>query len=194
MICASRPLQALLAAAVLAMSLASARSASAEHPGVRIGQPYRGTRPAELNLHGGLSFRGPGPAAGLRFAIPIVDNGFVSKIDNAIYLTFGADLLFERCLGGCGAKERDYGVAFAIPLTGRWQFNFNPHWSAYGEVGPSVYVHSGWLGDGKFPGIGKRPDTWVAGAVGAKWHFASTTSLTFAVGEPYSHVGLDFLM
>lgn len=148
----------------------------------------------ELNLHAGLSHRGPGPAAGVRVAIPVIDNGFVRSIDNAIYLTIGGDVLFDRCFG-CGKHDDDYGVAVAIPLTGRWQFNFTPRWSAYGEVGPNIYIHSGWLGGGgHFPGLGHHPDAWLAAAVGGKWHFAPRTSLTLALGAPYSHIGLDILL
>lgn len=168
--------------------------AAAQHAGVSIKRPFRGQRVSELNLHAGLSHRGPGLAAGLRVAIPIVDNGFVSSIDNAIYITVGGDLMFERCLGGCGRNDRDYGVALAVPVTGRWQFNFTPRWSAYGEVGPNLYLHSGWLGDGRFPGLLHVSPHWIAGAAGGKWHFAEQTSLTLSVGAPYSYVGLDILL
>ena len=174
---------------------ALAPSARAQHAGVHIKRPFHGQRSSELNLHAGLAHRGLGPAAGVRFAIPIVDNGFVSTIDNAIYLTIGGDIFFERCIGGCGDRDRDYGVAFAVPLTGRWQFNFNPDWSAYGEIGPNLYIHSGWFGGrGKFPGPGHVADAWIAGAVGGKWHFAPDVSLTLSLGAPYSHVGVEWLL
>jgi hypothetical protein len=187
---ASRTCLALCVAALWS----SAASAFAQHAGVAIKQPFRGERPTELNLHGGFSHWGLGPAAGVRVAIPIVDNGFVSSIDNAVYITLGGDLLFERCHGGCGARAEDYGVAFAVPVTGRWQFNFTPRWSAYGEVGPNVYVHSGWLGDGHFPGVVGAAPHWLSSAVGGKWHFAPEMSLTLSLGAPYSHVGLDILL
>lgn len=184
-----------IALALCAVGLtAAARPAAAQHAGVAIKKPFAGERPTELNLHAGLSHFGLGPAVGLRVAIPIVDNGFVSSIDNAIYITVGGDLFFERCVGGCGARDRDYGIAVGVPVTGRWQFNFTPEWSAYGEVGGSVYVHSHWLGDGDFPGVWHAAPHWLATAVGGKWHFAPTTSLTLSLGAPYSHVGLDFLL
>ncbi len=171
-----------------------AGTAAAQHAGVSIKRPFTGERVTELNLHAGLSHRGLGPAVGLRVAIPIVDNGFVSSIDNAIYITFGGDIFFERCVGGCGRRDDDYGVALAVPVTGRWQFNFTPRWSAYGEVGPNVYIHSGWLGDGDFPGVGRSAPHWFAGAAGGKWHFAPEMSLTLSLGAPYSHIGLDVLL
>jgi len=191
----SRPLRLLPRLLLVLASLAAfSTSASAQHDGVSIKRPFSGRRPVELNLHAGLSHRGLGPAAGLRFAIPIVDNGFVTSIDNAIYLTVGGDLFFERCVGGCGKNADDYGFAVAVPFTGRWQFNFTPRWSAYGEVGPSLYIHSGWLGAGTFPGVAHVADAWFAGTVGGKWHFAPQMSLTLALGAPYSHVGLDILL
>jgi hypothetical protein len=186
----SRFCLALAASLAIGLGLPAAQ-AHAQHPGVAIGDPFRGQRVSELNVHAGLSHRGLGPAAGVRFAVPIVDNGFVSSIDNAVYLTVGGDLLFEACVGGCGAKDDDYGVALAVPFTGRWQFNFTPRWSAYGEVGPNLYIHSGWFGKGHFPGPGHVGDAWVAFTVGGKWHFAPTVSLTLSLGAPYSQVGLD---
>jgi hypothetical protein len=181
-------------AAALVATLAFSSLAAAQHDGVSIKRPFGGARDTELNLHAGVSPFGVGPGVGARVAIPIVDNGFVSSINNAIYITIGGDLLFERCWGGCGRRDDNYGVAFAIPLTGRWQFNFTPRWSAYGEVGPSIYVHSHWFGRGKFPGVGHAPGHWIAGAVGGKWHFAPRTSLTLSLGAPYSHVGIDILL
>ena len=175
--------------------VAISSSAAAQHDGVSIKRPFRGERPMELNLHAGLSHRGPGPGAGLRVAIPIVDNGFVSSIDNAIYITVGGDLLFDRCPGCRGRDDDDFGVAVAVPLTGRWQFNFTPRWSAYGEVGPNLYIHSHWLGGGdRFRGVGHAPDAWIAASIGGKWHFAPAMSLTLALGAPYSNVGLDIVL
>lgn len=175
--------------------LAASGVAEAQHDGVSIKRPFGGTRRTELNLHAGFSHHGPGLAAGARVAIPIVDNGFISSINNAIYITVGGDLMFERCYGGCGRRDDDYGAALAIPITGRWQFNFTPRWSAYGEVGPNIYVHSGWVGDGgHVPGPHKVPGAWLAAAVGGKWHFAPEMSLTLSLGAPYSHVGLDIAL
>src|SRR5215211_7904243 len=98
----------LCAIALCAGLSGTAARASAQHAGVAIKRPFTGQRATELNLHAGLSHRGLGPAAGLRVAIPIVDNGFVSSIDNAIYITVGGDLFFERCIGGCGRNDDDY--------------------------------------------------------------------------------------
>lgn len=183
-----------LLSAVLGL-LITAGGAEAQHDGVSIKRPFGGERRMELNLHAGFSHHGPGPAAGLRVAIPIVDNGFVRSINNAIYLTIGGDVMFERCYGGCGRRNDDYGAALAIPFTGRWQFNFTPRWSAYGEVGPNLYIHSGWLGGGgHVPGPHKVPGAWLAASAGGKWHFAREMSLTLSLGAPYSHIGLDIAL
>lgn len=178
---------------VLLATLWLSSTAAAQHDGVSIKRPFGGERATELNLHAGISHFGAGLGIGARVAIPIIDNGFVRSINNAIYLTIGGDLLFERCWGCDKRDDDDYGVAVAIPLTGRWQFNFTPRWSAYGEVGPNIYIHSHWLGDARFRGPGHAPGAWIAAAVGGKWHFAPRTSLTLALGAPYSNVGLDIL-
>lgn len=196
----NRPGRASVRAFVLALTLcafalvALPAAGAAQHAGVSIKHPFTGQRPTELNVHAGVSHRGIGPAAGLRVAIPIVDNGFVSSIDNAVYITVGGDIFFERCVGGCGDNDRDYGVAFAVPVTGRWQFNFTPRWSAYGELGPNVYIHSGWFGEGHFPGFLDAAPHWLSATAGGKWHFAPEVSLTLSLGAPYSHVGLDVLL
>lgn len=174
---------------LLLAGLLGAGEASAQRSGVHIRKPFGGQRGSELNFHGGASHRGLGPAVGVRAAIPIVDNGFISSIDNAIYLTFGGDVLLERCYG-CGGKD-DYGAAIAIPVTGRWQFNFNPSWSAYGEAGPNLYIHSGWLGRDRFPDLDGALGHWFSVVVGGKYHFAQDMSLTLSLGFPYSHVGID---
>jgi hypothetical protein len=184
-----------LVPALCALALAHEPApAAAQHDGVSIKRPFTGQRPTELNLHAGVSHRGVGPAAGLRVAIPIMDNGFVSSIDNAVYITIGGDIFFERCVGGCGRNDDDYGIAFAVPVTGRWQFNFTPRWSAYGELGPNVYIHSGWFGEGNFPGFLDTAPHWLSATAGGKWHFAPEVSLTLSIGAPYSHVGLDILL
>ena len=158
-----------------------------------IKRPFRGERATELNLHAGLSHHGRA-----RRRCPRGHSNLGQRLRaqhrQCHLLTIGGDLLLER-FGGCGRRDDDYGVALAVPLTGRWQFDFTPRWSACGEVGPSVYIHSHWFGDGgKIHGPGRRPDAWVAVTVGGKSHFAPRTSLTLALGAPYSHVGLDFLL
>ncbi|MDH5674276.1 MAG: hypothetical protein OEZ06_19135 [Myxococcales bacterium] len=183
-----------LASLCLSLLLLTAAPVLAQHEGVRIGKPFTGQRDAELNLHGGLTYRGPGAAGGLRLAFPIVDNGFVSAIDNAIYLTVGFDLIFERCVGGCGDYAEDYGAAMAVPFTGRWQFNFTPKWSAYAEVGPTLYIHTKWFGRGRFPGFLGIPTGWIASGLGGKWHFSPRASLTLGLVFPYTHVGIDILL
>ena len=85
-----------VAASVLAGVLVVPDIAEAQVQGARITEPYSGGRRLlQLDVHGGFTWYGTGAATGVRFGIPIVRNGFVRSINNAVYINFGADFYWS---------------------------------------------------------------------------------------------------
>jgi hypothetical protein len=155
-----------------------------------INTPYTGSRPFQLDFHGGLAWHGFGFAGGARFGIPIVQNGFVSSLDNAVYINFGADVYFIDdwgCGGGCDGRA--YRFAMGFPITLHWEFYFNDTWSVFGELGVQIFLppslfhrgfvdYDGWIGQ------------WIIGAVGGSLHLGDVVALTLRVGNPYIAFGI----
>lgn len=141
----------------------------------------------QLDLHAGFSYVGRGLATGARFGIPIVHNGFLKKLNNAIYINFGVDFYFVNYTG----KSKDgYSAALGIPVTMHWEFYFTPTWSAFGEVGPNIY-----LGPGLFHGDAFKFSAahWVSGGVGGRYWISDRFTLTLRLGNPYSSFGVSLM-
>jgi hypothetical protein len=65
-----------------------------------------------------------------RFAIPIVHDGFITKLNDSVEIELGADIWYSTWWF--------YGFGFlslGIPVEGRWTFHITPTFSAYGKVG-----------------------------------------------------------
>ncbi len=62
-----------------------------------------------------------------RYAIPIVHNGFIPRLNDSVELEFGADVYYSRWL-----DWNYYG--FVFPVEGRWTFHLTPKFSAYGKA------------------------------------------------------------
>lgn len=148
-----------------------------------IKSPFGGQRPYQLDVHAGFSFLGRGLAAGARFGIPIVHNGFVKSINNSIHINFGADLYFID-------YHDDYAVAVGIPVTMHWEFYFTPRWTAFGEVGPNLFLHPAVF---KGDGWDWSPGHWFSAAVGGRYMISEGFALTLRLGSPYSSFGVSFL-
>jgi len=189
---AKLPAAALLATTLLATTLlATALAAAPASAQVNINTPHTGGRPFQLDVHGGFTWWGFGAVAGARFGIPLVDNGFISSINNAFYLNFGADFYFVRC--NCGGGRDEYHPGFGLPVAAHWEFYFSSMWSIFAEVGVNVYFHPGWLRDNNrgffdHDGVG----AWFLGAVGARLAFNEWFGLVLRVGTPYSSFGMTF--
>jgi hypothetical protein len=146
----------------------------------RIGTPHSGGRPLQLDLHGGFVWRHGGFSTGVRFGIPIVDNGFVSSINNAVYINFGGDLYFIR-------KGRS-GVGLGLPVTLHWEFYFSDHWSAFGEAGINVFFGPRYWSN---QDLDVDAD-WLIGAVGGRFWFNEGIAITLRLGSPYASFGVSF--
>lgn len=161
---------------------------------VDINTPHRGSRPFQLDVHGGFTWWGVGLATGVRFGIPLMDNGFIDSINNAVYLNFGFDFYFIQRYYACapmgGNCGWDYGPGFGIPVTLHWEFYFNENWSAFAEIGGQFFAHPAWLDSGRFEWY--QPGAWFIWTVGGSFHIDETVLLTLRVGSPYLAFGVTF--
>lgn len=140
----------------------------------------------QLDVHTGFMFYGRGLSAGVRFGIPIVKRGFLTKND-ALYLQFGADMYFIRYRH---QGEWDYGPGLGFPILAHWELYFTTKASAFFEVGGNVFLHPGVFRDeGDF--ILYR-GAWFLGAVGIHYRFGRNIGFVARAGTPYCTVGLGF--
>lgn len=131
----------------------------------------------EAEPHGLLGFAGPFERGrselglGFRGTIVIVQNGFVSSINNSVGIGFGADL-FPR------------GGTVFIPVVMQWNFWLTTHWSVFGEPGIGLAAN---------PGPGRDAVNPIL-MVGGRYHFNDKISLTMRIGYPYISVGASFFL
>jgi hypothetical protein len=107
------------------------------------------------------------PGVGFRGTIELVDNGFVSSINNTVGLGFGADY------------SRDH---FRVPVVMQWNFWLSRNWSVFGE--PGGLIDFG----------GDRTRAYPAFYAGGRFHFTDSVTLTMRVGHPTASVGVSFLL
>lgn len=173
-----------------ALSITAAAPSEAEAQGTDINTPFTGQRPFQLDVHAGFVWRGWGFASGVRFGIPIVNNGFISSINNAVYINFGADFYYLRCYY-CGRRGNDYyGFGLGFPVSLHWEFYVNDNWSFFAEIGVNI-----WLDPAFFDGDPYDPYDgfyWFLAAAGASFHVSQNFLLTLRVGIPYVAFGLTF--
>lgn len=165
----------------LALTLAIGLPATAQGQSI-LKQPFGGQRPYQLDVHAGFAYVGSGLAAGARFGIPIVHNGFIKSINNSIYINFGADLYFIE-------YGHSHSVGLGIPINLHWEFYFTPKWSAFGEVGPNIFIHPGIFKGHGWAWSGKH---WFSVAAGGRYFLNDSMALTLRVGNPYTSFGVSF--
>jgi len=127
---------------------------------------------------------------GGRASIPVVQNGFISSINNSIAITFGLDLLwYQSCYyhGNCSANSLE------LPIAMQWNFFVAERWSVFGE--PGLYIFHGFLPDCP-AGIPCPSATGVLPAfyAGGRFHINDTISLTMRVGYPTFSFGVSFFL
>lgn len=172
-------------------SSSSGRSSSSGNSRVYIDRPHRGSRPFQLDVHGGFAWWGLGLASGVRFGIPLVENGFVESINNAVYLNFGVDFYWIRWrCRNMGCQDWDYNVGFGFPITLHWEFYFTDNWSAFAEIGGQLFIHPRWISDGSFEW--REPGAWFVWTIGGSFHVNEWFLLTLRVGSPYISFGITF--
>ena len=197
----SYPLAALvLAAAALAPAMARADS-SIKSPG---DHPSYGVE-LEPHLLFGWDNVYPGNSYGLgaRFAIPVVQNGFVPSINNSVAVTFGVDFLhFDSACGGVinGVTYYSCKANFLyFPVAMQWNFFVAKQWSVFGE--PGLYVYHGFFDEcGNLPpGVACPYSTSSTGVrpafyVGGRYHFNEKVSLTMRIGYPTFSIGVSWFL
>ncbi len=166
-----------------ALALVTSLAVSSPAFATDITEPFSGSRPQTLEFHGGFAYYGVGLAAGLRYGIPIVDNGFIAPINNSVYINFGGDFYLLGNVPGSGRS----GIGVGVPVALQWNFYFTEDWSAYAEGGINVYFDS-YTFDGNGLLFG---GTWVAAAIGGRYHFSENAALIGRLGSPYASIGIE---
>jgi hypothetical protein len=139
--------------------------------------------------------RGTGFGFGFRGTVELVDNGFISSINNSVGFGFGADWVHygdsnvpcpKTDSGQCRDSDPDFSLyTFSVPVTMQWNFWLSRSWSVFGEPGVSLrYVSKG---NDSF-----KLDPFVLW-LGGRYHFEERITLTLRVGYPVFSVGVSFL-
>lgn len=148
--------------------------------------PPTGQRPFQIDLHAGFSFWGFGFVAGARFGIPLAHEGLIEGMEDAIYLTIGADFYVVQETRGLGGWV--YGPGLGVPVTLQWQFYLDSRWTVFAELGAQFFLHPRLFSSGNF--LVYEPGYWVVAAVGASYRIADGFLLTARAGTPYLSIGL----
>jgi hypothetical protein len=169
-----RKLAACLFAASAALFAARAHAVNTiKQPGLHPAYTFE----AEPHLLLGFDLPGKGPdkhgsgfGPGFRGTIELVDNGFVSSINNTVGIGFGLDWL----------SPGDRNV-FWVPVVMQWNFWLSDKWSVFGEPGGGFYF-------GKASGISP------AFYAGGRYHFNDAIALTMRLGYPNFAIGASFFL
>lgn len=162
---------------------------SAASADLYVQRPYQGRRPLELDLHAGFVWHGHGLATGARFGIPILHNGFIPTLNNAVYINFGADFYFIEA-PRIRRHPAEFRPGLGFPVAMCWEFYFSDRWSAFGELGVNVMLDP-WLLAGE--GIHAHPAHWILVAVGGRMRFNDSVALVLRLGLPYAVFGVTFM-
>jgi hypothetical protein len=143
---------------------------------------------------------GTGLGLGFRGTVELIDNGFVSSINNTVGLGFGFDYVHygrgrDHCVrpgmgnDDCGAFDDDFAVQnIWIPLVMQWNFWISRNWSVFGEPGGAIRYQTGESEDDE---LKIEPLQFFTGG---RYHFADTVTLTMRVGYPTFSLGVSFLL
>jgi hypothetical protein len=144
---------------------------------------------------------GTGLGFGFRGTVELIDNGFVSSINNTVGLGFGIDYVHyshgrERCVrpgmgngDACLALDDEFSVGnYWIPIVMQWNFWLSRNWSVFGEPGAAIRYQTGESDDNE---LRLEPLQFYAGG---RYHFSDTLTLTMRLGYPTFAIGVSFLL
>jgi hypothetical protein len=201
-----------VAGTALTIALTTATSAQADRLMIRrIGAHPDYSFELEPHLNLGLvdppgMATGYGYGAGLRGTIEIVDNGFISSINNTVGIGFGADFVrhaISPSQRNCNEtapdptdpqericidiREGDNATFLVFPVVLQWNFWLSQQWSVFGE--PGVTIVQADYGGG-------HTELHADGGIyaGARWNFAESAALTMRLGYPTFSLGVSFLL
>lgn len=161
--------------------------------------------PHALIGYDAFGWGGFGFGLGGRASVPLMDNGFVPKINNQPAITFGIDWMhFESScyyyfagIGGCSANY----VYFPLGL--QWNFYVSKAWSVFAEAGfaPFYGSYSDFCDTLDPRSVdylrcnAVRPshfnfEPW--GSLGGRYSFNEKTSLVMRLGVPTFMIGVSF--
>ena len=178
--------------AVLAVAVPARADDTIKHPGDH--PAYTVEAEPHLLLGWDDVYASGGFGVGARFSIPVVDNGFVSSINNSVAIGFGLDLVhYDSCwIGGNTACSANY---IHIPVVMQWNFFVAQRWSVFGE--PGLVIFHGFIedcpfNDGRCNGRPRVTSVEPALYLGGRYYFNDKMSLTMRIGFPSISVGVSF--
>lgn len=149
----------------------------------------------DAEFHGAVGMSGTGKrdgagwGVGFRGTVPVMQNGFVPRLNNSVGIGFGLDWLWYgdivRCQNETAECTRDAVYSAFIPVVMQWNFWLSPEWSVFGEPGLGVAIAS--RGDERAD-AGVQPTIYI----GARWLMVPDFALVFRIGYPTVSVGLGF--
>ena len=170
-------IRALFFVFLLAFSLGTTAVSTEAHADIR--RPGGG-RTFSIEPHLGFGYYQSAGALGVRFSLPILQNGFIPGINNAVFFNFGVDVYSNFSVFSLG-----------IPLTLNWSFYFTRRFSMFLELGANIFLNSGLFSGGGFQfGI----SDWLTGALGFRFKITPKFALLLRVGSPYSSLGVEIFM
>jgi hypothetical protein len=166
---------ACLTAALLTSNLVFASEWITEAPNQHLNQ-------SETELHAVVGDGDLG--AGIRFSLPILNQGFIPRINDNVAISFGADIL--------NWPAPDYEVTgIIVPVMLQWNFYLTRRWSVFGEGGVAF---QDWFAR-RANGDDQTFFVWPGVGVGARLYFntGNYPALVLRVGFPnVLSVGISF--
>ena len=141
-------------------------------------------------------FDSGGIGIGGRFSFPILDNGFVSTINNSVAITVGFD--WVHYTGACfvvGCLVGGNVDYIYIPVAMQWNFYVAKHWSVFGEPGLAI-VH-GFYNDFACHGLagcgGYNFPLDLVLYLGGRYHINNHFTAIARIGYPDFTFGVSFM-
>lgn len=181
------------AAAAFALLTAWPGSARADDTINRPGDHPKYSVEIEPHLLLGWGYDYPGSAWGIggRFSIPVVDNGFVTTINNSVAISFGLDAMF---FDACWYHQACSATYMEFPVVMQWNFFVAQRWSVFGE--PGILIYHGFFNDcpagSACPGAPIDTGVYPVLYLGGRYHLTPGTALTLRIGFPSFSFGFSF--